>query len=172
MGKLTFIIGGARSGKSNLAAQMAKEENKRVVFIATAQVLDEEMERRVQLHKKERPHYWRTIEEHKNLIPHLEKINSSFDIAIIDCLTLYISNLFLEKEDEHRIEDHINTLIQALKTAAFKTIIISNEVGLSIIPDNALARKFRDLAGKINQIAAKQSDEVFFMVSGLPLKLK
>ncbi|MBU1122836.1 MAG: bifunctional adenosylcobinamide kinase/adenosylcobinamide-phosphate guanylyltransferase [Candidatus Omnitrophota bacterium] len=172
MGKLTFIIGGVRSGKSNHATRLAKDKDKKVAFIATSQILDDEMKKRVQLHKEQRPHHWQTFEKHKNIIPAIEEINKSFDIVIIDCLTIYISNLLLADTDEHQIEEHIDLLMKTLKTTDFKTIIVSNEVGLGIVPDNVLARRFRDLAGKVNQITAKHADEVIFMAAGLPMKLK
>lgn len=172
MGKIILILGGARSGKSSFAVSRAEKSGKKAAFIATAQAIDKEMRRRIQLHKQNRPKRWPTIEEYTNILSRIEEINQSFEIVILDCLTIYISNLLLQGTDETEIENHIADLVKTLKTANFETLIISNEVGLGIVPNNALSRKFRDLAGKINQITAKQSDEVIFMVSGLPLTIK
>lgn len=172
MGKIIFILGGARSGKSNYALALANRLDKKVAFIATCSPLDEEMKKRIELHKKKRPFHWRTYEEPKNISFLLRKIGSTFDIVIIDCLTLFISNFLSEGFDDNVIRDRINRMLEILKSIKCKSIIISNEVGLSIVPRNRLGRRFRDLAGRVNQFVAQEANDVFFMFSGIPIKIK
>lgn len=171
MGKLIFILGGARSGKSSFALEIAKK-CKRVVFVATAQALDREMVKRIKLHKESRPGHWDTIEEPRNIEAVLKKIKNKYDCVIIDCLTLLISNLILSGLAQEAIKGKINKLMLVFKKINCKVIVVSNEVGFGIVPDNKLGRDFRDMSGKINQIVAKESDRVIFMVAGLPLKIK
>ena len=172
MGKIIFILGGARSGKSSYAIRLAERLGRKVAFIATCLPLDKEMKRRIEIHKKNRPSHWQTFEGQKNILYLLKKLSSGFNIIIIDCLTLFISNLLLEGIDDNSIEDKINKMLDILKSIKCKSIIISNEVGLGIVPKNCLGRRFRDLAGRVNQIITQKADEVFFMISGLPLKIK
>ncbi len=174
MGKITFIVGGARSGKSTQAVKLAKATNKRVAFIATCLPGDKDMSKRVVLHKRSRPSSWPVFEEPKDIasLIKLKKIGSKFDIIIIDCLTLFVSNLLLEGFKGSIVEERINKMLKTLKSIEAKSIIVSNEVGLGVHPRTRLGRKFRDLAGRVNQIVASKSDKVLFMVSGLPLKLK
>lgn len=172
MGKITFILGGARSGKSSFALGLAKKCKKKAAFVATCQPLDKEMKQRIALHKKMRPKHWQTFEAAKDIIPVLKKIDSSFGCVVIDCLTLLVSNLLLAKHTPKKIEDRIKEMIRCLKKNKSRTIIVSNEVGLGIVPENKLARDFRDIAGRVNQVVAGVSDAVFFMVAGIPTKIK
>lgn len=172
MGKITFILGGARSGKSAYALGLAMEY-KRVAFIATCVALDKEMERRIAIHRKTRPGHWRTFEETQEIALLLaKKIKNSFECVVMDCLTLLVSNLIFAGYSRVRIENEVKKILSYLKKTDSEVIIISNEVGLGIVPDNKLARDFRDIAGRINQIVARESGEVFFMVSGIPIKIK
>ncbi|MBU1998802.1 MAG: bifunctional adenosylcobinamide kinase/adenosylcobinamide-phosphate guanylyltransferase [Candidatus Omnitrophota bacterium] len=171
MGKITFILGGARSGKSSFAINLAKKY-KRVCFIATCQPKDAEMKRRIGLHKKNRPKEWQTIEEYKNIEKAITKVDPHTQCLIIDCLTLFISNLFLAKGKEKVIEEKIKQLLKVLKKVKARVIIVSNEVGLGVVPASKLGRDFRDIAGRVNQIVAIQADKVVFMVSGLPLIIR
>lgn len=168
MADITFILGGARSGKSQLAIKTAKEKTEKVAFIATCRPLDKEMKKRIELHKATRPKNWQTFEEPEDVGLLLRKIDNKFDVIIIDCLTILISNLLLKGLKEKDIEQRIKRIMKS----STDVIIVSNEVGLGIVPDNKLARDFRDIAGKINQVVAKEAKEVFFMASGLPLKIK
>lgn len=172
MGKIILILGGARSGKSTYALESAKKHKNKVAFIATCQPLDKEMKRRVELHRKTRPSHWQIFEETKDIASALETVGKSFECIVIDCLTLLISNLILAGCNQNLIKDKINKMIAVLKKIKGRAIIVSNEVGLGIVPENKLARNFRDIAGKINQIVAKEADEVFFMVSGIPWRIK
>ncbi len=172
MSKITFILGGARSGKSSKAITLAKEKGVRVAFIATSQALDQEMATRIALHKRARPIRWKTFECPRDISWALKEAGNKFEVIIIDCLTLWVSNLLLGADKEREILDKIKRVIAALKKTKSDTIIVSNEVGLGVVPDNALGRSFRDIAGKVNQIVAAKADEVIFMVAGLPWKIK
>jgi adenosylcobinamide kinase/adenosylcobinamide-phosphate guanylyltransferase len=173
MGKITFVIGGARSGKSHFALKLAKEEKARnVAFIATCEALDLEMEKRITCHKKNRPKYWQTFEEVKDISGLLKKICNKFELILIDCLTLLTSNLLLNNFKEDDIEDEIRKILSILKKTKAKSIIVSNEVGLGIVPNNKLGRDYRDITGRINQLVAEKSNEVFFLVSGIPWRIK
>ncbi len=172
MAKITFILGGARSGKSGFAIKLAKEKFNTVAFIATCEPLDREMKKRIALHKDKRPGHWKTFEEPEDPGPVLKKIGSKFDVVIIDCFTLMIANLMQSGLKERAIETKINKLLGIIKKTQAQSIIVSNEVGLGIVPANKLARDFRDIAGRINQLVAEKADEVFFMVSGIPSKIK
>lgn len=171
-GKIIFVLGGARSGKSSYAIKLAETFGRKVAFIATCQPLDKEMQRRIVLHKKSRSARWQTFEEPQAISSLLKKNRNKFEVILIDCLTLLVSNLLLKNLKEDAIENEINMILSILKKSKAKSIIVSNEVGLGIVPKNRLGRRFRDLAGRINQMVAEKADEVFFMVSGLPLTIK
>ena len=172
MGKITLILGGARSGKSKFALELAKKSYGRVAFIATCQPRDLEMRKRIVSHKKARPKHWKTFEEPLELPALVEKIGAKFNVIIIDCLTLLVSNLFLSGVKAKEIEKKAGCLCREIKKIKAGAIIISNEVGMGIVPDNALSREFRDIAGRVNQIVAAESDMVFAIFSGIPLKIK
>jgi len=174
MGKLVFILGGARSGKSTFAIEQAKKlsvHNSRVVYVATARAIDKEMKIRIEKHKKRRPVSWKTVEESKDIsriVPELAKAS----VVIIDCLTILISNLLLAGESEKRILRKIEELLRGLKKRNLTTLVVSNEVGMGIVPENKLARSFRDIAGQINQVVARLANEVYIMEAGLPMRIK
>lgn len=171
MSKIILVLGGARSGKSSYALEIAKA-HKKVVFIATAEANDQEMLRRIQLHKKVRPRHWHTIEEPVNIAAVLKKSGDKYDCLIIDCLTLLVSNLILQGFSQEIIKERIEQIISILKKYRGTAIIVSNEVGLGIVPNNKLGREFRDLAGLINQIFARDAHQVIFMISGIPWRIK
>ena len=171
MKKITFILGGARSGKSTYALELARKY-KKVAFIATCEALDKEMAKRIRLHKESRPRHWDTFEEPKEIEATLKKLTNKYDCIVIDCLTLLVSNLFLSGLNKKTIEEKISKLIAALKKVNCRVMLVSNEVGMGIVPDNKMARDFRDVAGRANQIVAAEANEVFFMTAGLPLKIK
>lgn len=172
MGKIIFILGGARSGKSTHAIELAKKDKVRVAFIATCQVLDKEMALRIKFHKKTRPGNWQTFEEPYNVSGLLNKITTKFEVILLDCLTLFVSNLLLKGLKEDAITKEVNNILFFLNKSKAKTIIVSNEVGLGIVPNTKLGRGFRDIAGRINQAIARKSNEVFFMISGIPWRIK
>lgn len=173
MGRLTFILGGARSGKSaHAVALAAKYGGKKVVYIATGQGGDGEMQRRIASHRMARPSSWKTYEEPLAISKLLSTVDCGKGVIIVDCLTLLVSNLMLKGNGQKAIEDEVTGFLAKLKKAKARAIIVSNEVGLGIVPVNGLARKFRDIAGSVNKIAAEMSDEVIFMMSGIPCKIK
>ncbi len=172
MAKITFILGAARSGKSRLAVKMAGQEGGRIAFIATCRPRDPEMKKRIQLHKKSRPRNWKTFENPKDITLLLNAIGPKFNLIIIDCLTLLVSGFMLDGLKENAIKTEINKMLAALKKINAQSIIVSNEVGLGIVPENKLARDFRDIAGRVNQLVAAKSDAAFFVFTGIPLKLK
>jgi adenosylcobinamide kinase/adenosylcobinamide-phosphate guanylyltransferase len=172
MEKFILILGGARSGKSRYAVELAKKLKKKVVFIATATSSDREMEERIKLHKVSRPRHWKLIEEKKDISSILPKLRSKHEVVLIDCLGLLVSNLLVEGLEDKEIEKRIKQLISAILKARLITILVSNEVGCGIVPDNPLARRFQDLIGFANQMMAEKANEVIFMQSGIPIKIK
>lgn len=171
MNKMTLILGGARSGKSSYASSLAKRY-KKVAFVATCQGLDKEMRQRIKLHKESRPKHWETFEEPGDLAKLIGKLSNRFDCILLDCLTLFVSNLILTGDKQEQIFKKIKELLFVLGNKRARVILVSNEVGLGLVPANRLGRDFRDIAGRVNQIAAKQADRVFFIAAGLPLKIK
>lgn len=172
MKKFILILGSARSGKSGYAVKLAKKRTKKVAFIATAAPLDREMKRRIKLHRASRPRHWKLIEEGKDVSSILSRLKGKYEVVLIDCLGLLISNLFVDNLDDKEIESRIKKLINTILRVNLTTILVSNEVGGGIVPENPLARRFRDLLGLSNQMIARRADEVIFMQSGIPIKIK
>ncbi len=172
MGKIIFISGGARSGKSTFAIQEAKKHKGKIAFIATCEPKDREMKKRIALHKISRPKNWTIFEEPIDIEPCIKSCSSGFKTIIVDCLTLWITNLIMNRMPSRLIEERIKKLINAIDKIKADCIIVTNEVGLGIVPGNKLARDFRDIAGRINQIVAQKSKTVYFMVSGIPWRIK
>jgi adenosyl cobinamide kinase/adenosyl cobinamide phosphate guanylyltransferase len=170
--KIIFITGGARSGKSHFAQELARQFPGPKAYFATAQALDEEMGERIRRHRENRPPDWQTLEEPLKVPACLEARGDHFSLILLDCLTLWISNLMTAGWDEPGILEEADHLLQACRRAKSSLIVVGNEVGLGIVPDNPQARIFRDLSGLIQQKVAREADQVFFMVSGLPQKIK
>jgi adenosylcobinamide kinase/adenosylcobinamide-phosphate guanylyltransferase len=166
---LTFIIGGAKSGKSRFALKKASACSGQKVYIATAQALDDEMKARIEKHKKERTPDWITFEEPLNLSALLKDTRGKYDVILIDCLTLWLSNLMLNNKD---VEKEIKYFCSSLVPPHSSLFIVSNEVGMGIVPDNELSRRFRDLAGMLNQKIAGIADEVYLVTAGIPVRIK
>ena len=226
MAKMTFVIGGARSGKSAFAEGLARKYND-VVYIATAEVKDEEMRDRIQIHRARRPFNWETIEAPFHVDRVIPNLDEKVGVVYLDCITLYITNMLLSdetgscrgerpfapakddgnspsltpparggetkgettsssldgrgkgegereslKQKQSQILGEINKLCKVCRESKSDVIIVSNEVGLGIVPDNALSRVFRDIAGSANQIIADEADEVYFMVAGIAQRIK
>lgn len=169
--KITLILGGARSGKSSYALSLAKKY-KKVAFVATCLGLDKEMRERIKLHKESRPKDWETFEEPKELPKIIRNLSTKFDCILIDCLTLLVSNLVLSGDKQEEVVRKIKEIFSVLSEKKARIILVSNEVGLGLVPVNKLGREFRDIAGKVNQIAATEANEVLFMVAGLPMNVK
>ena len=180
MGKLTFILGGARSGKSSYAQSLAEKHPGRVAFIATATPDDDEMAARIIKHQKERPPGWATFEIHHGIAGALRTSPPRADIILLDCLTLLVSNLLFqdgqtgvdERTAAARIETEINGLLGFIRDGGADWIIVSNEVGLGLVPPYPLGRIYRDLLGRANQELAAAADEVVWMVAGIPVPIQ
>ena len=167
--KISFFLGGARSGKTRRALSLAESSGKAPVYIATGQAFDAEMQDRIDRHKAERGPHWRTVEAPIDLAAAITSSSSTKTILLIDCLTLWLSNLTFAQRDTSA---ETQILIQALQDAAGPVLVVSNEVGLGIVPENALACRFRDDQGRLNQSIAAVADRVEFIAAGLPLTLK
>jgi adenosylcobinamide kinase/adenosylcobinamide-phosphate guanylyltransferase len=169
---LTLVLGGARSGKSGFAQAQAQAEAQggagRPVMIATGQAFDDEMRARIEQHRRERGAAWRTVEAPLDLPQALGRLHED-DVVVVDCLTLWLSNLML---GDRAIEPETVALCATLTRMKNPIWLVSNEVGLGIVPENALARRFRDAAGRLHQQLAAQADRVVLMVAGLPVKVK
>lgn len=170
-GRVTFVIGGTRSGKSSFALREASRLAGRKVFVATARAFDAEMEERIEKHRAERGADWETCEEPVDLAGAVRKVSLTHDVALIDCLTLWLSNLLGERDTAQRAQDDFVDSLKALERGTH-LFVVSNEVGMGIVPENALAREFRDVAGRLNQRVAEAASEVFLVVAGIPVKIK
>jgi len=164
-----LVLGGARSGKSRYAQQRVEAVPGRLAYIATAQPLDPEMEDRIARHRADRGDRWRTIEAAFDLPGAIRQAGTACDAVLVDCLTLWLSNLMLTEQD---IAAATAALLDALSACRVPVALVANEVGLGIVPENALARRFRDDAGRLNQRLAADCDEVVFVAAGLPLMIK
>jgi adenosylcobinamide kinase/adenosylcobinamide-phosphate guanylyltransferase len=171
MPTIALLTGGGRSGKSRFA-QTAALSYKRRTFIATAIGCDEEMLMRIARHQEERREQFRTVEAPVRLADAIRSNGPDSDVILIDCLTVWTSNLMYERERGVNPDAEMAVFLDALRTPPCDMFIVTNEVGMGIVPDNAMAREFRDLAGKLNQQVAAIADTVILMVSGLPLYLK
>ncbi len=178
--KLTFVLGGARSGKSALAVQWAQARAQRVAFIATAQATDEEMAQRIARHRAERPPHWLTLEIPQGVGDALRRQPPQVDLCVLDCLTLLVSQVMLHATDaeapapqkaRQAVEAEIAALLRAINTLPCAWIVISNEVGAGLVPPYPLGRLFRDLLGWANRQMAAQADEVYYLIAGIPVPL-
>lgn len=179
MGKIVLVTGGARSGKSRFAEDYAARHGKRVAYIATAEVYDQEMAFRVRLHQKRRPAEWQTYEAPFDAHAAIREAGEKHDMILFDCLTLYVSNLLCSLdsvEDSERIyrlaEEKVELLIAAAKAHEGTAIFVTNEVGSGIVPENHLSREYRDIAGIVNQWMGRAADEVYLVACGLSVNLK
>ncbi len=172
MARTIFITGGARSGKSRLAEQIAEGFGAPLLYMATGHAGDAEMAERIAAHKARRGNKWRTVEEPLRLAETLKTSDGNYQAILVDCITLWLTNLILTREDHAVVLDEVRTLARLFPDIKTPLILVSNEVGMGIVPENALARSFRDLAGRANEILAAAADEVYVTFCGLPLKLK
>lgn len=167
-----LVLGGARSGKSDFALARAEESaagGQELVFVATAEAHDQEMIDRIEAHQAQRGPEWVTIEE-PIALPEVLLAANPESVFLVDCLTIWLSNRMAEDGDQ--AEAALDQLARGVKDCPAELILVSNEVGLGIVPDNALARRFRDLSGAMNRKVAEVADEVYFVAAGLPLKMK
>jgi adenosylcobinamide kinase/adenosylcobinamide-phosphate guanylyltransferase len=168
-GKSVLVLGGARSGKSSYAEKMAASSGLQLLYLATGRAFDKEMESRIAIHRDRRGSEWQTVEEPLDLIGALTLHVAADRFVLIDCLTLWLTNLMMAERD---ISTETASLVAMLPNLAGPVVFVSNEVGLGIVPENRMAREFRDHAGFLHQAVAAVADEVYFMAAGLPLKMK
>lgn len=167
--KSLLVLGGARSGKSRHAQALAEASGGELVFIATAQAFDGEMTDRIARHRADRDRRWRTVEAPLALAEAIAAADRPDTTLLVDCLTLWASNLLLADADT---DAAATTLVRAIEHTNARIVLVSNEVGFGIVPDNALARRFRDVAGLLNQRVAASVSQVDFVIAGLPQRLK
>lgn len=172
MKETIFVIGGCRSGKSSHALHLAEQIPGQKIFIATCMPQDKEMEQRVLHHQQQRSSAWETIEVPFFLPEAIHKNGTEGHVILVDCLTLWINNLILDNDKPENIDNHIQKLTQSIETSECPVILVSNEVGTGIVPENKLARLFRDITGFANQKVAACVDQVIWMVAGIPVKIK
>lgn len=181
---MILITGGARSGKSGLAERLAADASDQVLYIATSVVTDEEMAGRVKLHRQARPAHWRTWEGSQQLGRVIDEQAAAGDAVILECITTWIANLMFDHTGETPVDDidfdEVETLIQQQTTELLAACarspalvyLVTNELGMGIVPENRLARHFRDIAGRVNQRLAAAAESVFLVVSGIEVKIK
>ncbi len=185
MSKIYYVSGGAKSGKSAFAEKMVFAAHKKRIYIATAHIYDEEMQEKVRVHQKQRGEDWITLEAYKDLSLLLKEYTDKEYIILLDCLTNLVTNFMLSSHEdwEHiskeeiaeiqkKIEEEVCALLDFIKNSSLDLIVVSNELGMGLVPPYALGRHFRDIAGKINQLVAQRADKASFIVSGLELVLK
>ena len=178
-GRLILLLGGARSGKSTFAQQMARElGEEQVLFVATAEAGDEEMQQRIEQHRHERPESWRTLEAQRDVGRAILEQAGRARVILVDCVTMLVSNLLMDVDNPfaEKVEARVMGEAQALAACAERLpahfIVISNEVGLGLVPPHPLGRAYRDLLGKVNQVLARAADEVYLLVAGIPVPIK
>lgn len=185
MGKLILVTGGARSGKSSFAEDKVKGFGENILYIATSVPFDEEMKLRIKKHREQRPPYWETLEAYKDMDIQLEGSLNGRDAILLDCITIMVTNIMfessmdwesLQSEDMAKMEEDVKKQIQklltVLKASLVPCVLVTNEIGMGIVPDSAISRLFRDIAGRTNQMLAREADEVYLCVSGIPVKIK
>jgi adenosylcobinamide kinase/adenosylcobinamide-phosphate guanylyltransferase len=177
--KSILILGGARSGKSRLAVELAQKRGGHVLFVATAEARDDEMKQRIAAHRQVRPAGWKTLEAQTHIGKLITQNIGRAGTVIIDCITLLVNNIFEPYEDEadakqleKAVETEIKELLGAIDKSEALFIIVSNEVGLGIIPADRVSRLYRDMLGRANQMLAAHADEVYLLVAGLPVAIK
>lgn len=167
---IVFVTGGARSGKSTYAEGRAARSGEPVTYLATAVAFDTEMQDRIGRHRAERPAHWVTVEEPLNVPAAVQ--HAETPVLLLDCLSVWVNNLMFHDWTDAQILAATDDLVSAARNHAGTVILVTNEVGLGIVPDNALSRRYRDVLGWVNQRCAQASDEAYLLVSGLPLTLK
>ena len=177
-----LILGGARSGKSHFAQETALRLGDKVLFVATGEALDEEMRQRIEEHKRNRPSSWRSVEVATGVGKRIREEVGDAQVVIVDCLTLLVSNVIGQCGDDpeqisaelvqERLTTEVDELIGCIDDSTATFILVSNEVGMGLVPGNRLGRLYRDLLGRVNQLLAQRADEVYVMVAGIPVEVK
>ncbi len=169
--KLILVLGGAASGKSQAALDLAGNAGPKA-FVATGQALDREMARRIERHQASRSSNWRTAEVPVELPAWFKEQGNIYRTIVMDCLTLWLSNLRGRRVGDSAVAETVGDLLQAIRTTSARVVLVSNELGLGLVPATRTVRSFRDLAGRVNQRVAAEADEVHFIISGQALRLK
>lgn len=186
MSKILLVTGGARSGKSTFAEQYIIDRFQKVAYIATAVPFDDEMKLRIAKHKAQRPSHWETFEQYKDLDQLAFEIAKGNEACLLDCLTIMVTNLMMDRESidwyhpspelvdelQKDILGAMEILLDQLETLDLTMVFVTNELGMGVVPENPMARAFRDLAGRVNQLVASRADEVYLLVCGLPMTIK
>ncbi|WP_419725839.1 bifunctional adenosylcobinamide kinase/adenosylcobinamide-phosphate guanylyltransferase [Terrisporobacter petrolearius] len=185
MSNIILVTGGARSGKSSFAESLCIKQNNKTAYIATSVAFDDEMKNRVKKHQESRPISWKTYEIYKDIYSIVKELNKNHDTVIMDCVTLMVNNLMFThgievdeatseelNELENYIREQITKLLEAVKKTNLYFVIVTNEIGMGIVPENKLSRIYGDFVGRANQLIASYSNEVYFVVSGIPMKVK
>lgn len=185
MSKIILVTGGARSGKSNFSESLCKDRNNKTAYIATSIPFDNEMKDRVKKHQNSRPSEWKTYEKFKDIHSIIKDISKEHETVILDCITLLVNNLMFDSDIDvdsadtyeiNALELYIKSQVEKLLEEVEKTdlyfVMVTNEIGMGIVPGNKLTRVYSDIVGRVNQLIAKKSDEVHFVVSGIPMKIK
>lgn len=186
MAKITFITGGARSGKSTFAEAIVKEKGENILYIATAKAIDKEMQDRIRRHRQQRPAHWDTLEAYRDLGGLLPEKSGKYQAMLLDCVTIMTTNLLFEllpqtEEDltveqmntvEAAVMEEIDRLVAAFPLLQSDLVLVSNEVGFGLVPEYPISRFFRDVLGRVNQRLAAAADEAYLVISGLTMKLK
>ena len=167
-----LILGGARSGKSHYAEQCAKDSGLNVIYVATAQALDSEMQHRIEKHQEQRPSHWQLIEEPINLVSALKENSNNQTCILVDCLTLWLSNQLCSEEHKAKLLENIQSLVDTVSKLDGRIIFVSNEVSMGVIPMGEISRQFVDEAGRLHQRLAAVCDNVTLMVAGIPSHIK
>ncbi|HUU54296.1 MAG TPA: bifunctional adenosylcobinamide kinase/adenosylcobinamide-phosphate guanylyltransferase [Armatimonadota bacterium] len=175
--QLCLVLGGVRSGKSAFALSLAERKGERVLFLATAEALDEEMRDRIERHRRDRPDHWRTVEAPAGAGETLRAEAGDADVVLLDCLGFLVANLMGEHTEdaaalEARVETEIDSLLAAYDAGTATLIVVSNEVGMGVVPPYPSGRVFRDALGRANQRLARAADRVYWMVAGMPVEVK
>ncbi|MGE4283629.1 MAG: bifunctional adenosylcobinamide kinase/adenosylcobinamide-phosphate guanylyltransferase [Clostridia bacterium] len=186
MGKLILVTGGARSGKSTFSENKASELGKEILYVATSIPFDDEMKDRVRKHREQRPSCWDTLEVYKDLDIRIKQAYNNQHGILVDCITVMVTNILFSNDDinwdtctmqeinklELQVKSEINKLIDVCNEFTVPMIAVTNELGMGIVPENRLARIFRDIAGRVNQQLAAAAEEVYLVVSGIPVRIK
>lgn len=185
MGNIILVTGGARSGKSSFAEKLISERYELISYIATAMPYDDGMKDRIKKHKESRPSNWKTYEIYEEISGRINEISQESNAVLLDCITVMVTNLILKNdvdwekismdeanEIEKVLSEEVENLINEILKSKMDAVIVTNEIGSGIVPENKLARIFRDMAGRVNQKIAKASSEVYLTVSGIPIKIK
>ncbi len=170
--RVIFVTGGCRSGKSQFALDYANRHFHKKLYLATCEPLDEEMVRRIEHHKLRRGSDWQTVEEPIKIAEAIKQHGKDMEVILLDCMTLWFSNLLMRKKEDREIMNELDKLIDTIRQAQSSFVIVSNEVGMGLVPGEPLGRRFRDLSGMANQKIAEAADRVVFMVSGIPIFMK